>query len=156
MSQSIPAPEQALELFADLIDKPGPLMPILHRIQDRLGYVPPEYTPVIAKALNLSRAEVHGVITFYHEFRSTPPGKHHVQICQAESCLAMHCDSLTAHAKEKLSTDLHDTSKDGKYTLDPIYCLGNCALSPAMMVDGRVYGCVSNKRFDEVIEGLQA
>jgi formate dehydrogenase subunit gamma len=161
MSQSIPAGENALELFADLIDTPGALMPILHRIQDRLGYVPPEYTPVLAKALNLSRAEVHGVITFYHEFRQTPPGKHVVQICQAESCLSMHCDALTEHAKQKLGADLHGTSKDGKYTLDPIYCLGNCALSPAMMVDGRIYGCVTNERFDAIVDelsiaGLQA
>lgn len=156
MSQSIPAPEQALQLFADLIDKPGALMPILHRIQDRLGYVPPEYVPVLAKTLNLSRAEVHGVITFYHEFRSTPPGKHHVHICQAEACQAMHTEALTEHAKKKLGTDLHGTSKDGKYTLDPIYCLGNCALSPAMMVDGRVYGCVTDKRFDDVIAELQS
>ena len=154
MNQSVPAPEQALALFADLIDQPGALMPILHRIQDRLGYVPPEYVPTLAKALNLSRAEVHGVITFYHEFRSTPPGKHTVQICQAEACQAMHSDVLTAHACSKLGAALHSTSADGKYTLDPIYCLGNCALSPAMMVDGRIYGCVSNKRFDEVIGEL--
>ena len=156
MNQAIPTPEQVLPLFADLVGKPGPLLPILHRIQDRLGYVPPEYVPAIATVLNLSRAEVHGVITFYHEFRSTPPGKHHVHICQAEACQAMQTEALIEHAQKKLGAALHATSPDGKYTLGPIYCLGNCALSPAMMVDGRVYGCVTNKRFDEVIAELQS
>ena len=112
--------------------------------------------PTIAKSLNLSRAEVHGVITFYHEFRSELPGKHVVQICQAEACQAMHTDALTQHAEKKLGVAMHGSSADGKYTLEPVYCLGNCACSPAMMVDGRLYGRVSEQRFDQVIEELQA
>ena len=154
MTQSIPTAAQAIELYADLLSKPGALLPILHRIQNRLGYVPPEYVPGIAKALNLSRAEVHGVITFYHEFRSELPGKHVVQICQAEACKSMHTDALTKHAEAKLCTTLHHTSADNKFTLEPVYCLGNCALSPAMTVDGRIFGRVTPERFDQVVAEL--
>ena len=153
---TIPPAAEAEALYADLIDKPGALLPILHSIQDRLGYVPPEYVPTIAKSLNLSRAEVHGVISFYHEFRTTPPGKHVIQVCQAEACQSMGVEALTKHAEQKLGTKMHGTSADGKYTLEPVYCLGNCACSPAMMVDGRLVGRVTARHFDEVVEELQA
>lgn len=156
MPHTLPPAAEAETLYADLIDKPGALLPILHRIQDQLGYVPPEYVPTIAKSLNLSRAEVHGVISFYHEFRTTPAGKHVVQICQAEACQAMGVETLTRHAEQKLGTAMHGTSADGRYTLEPVYCLGNCACTPAMMVDGRLVGRVTAQRFDEVIGELQA
>ncbi len=152
----IPSPAEAEKLYADLIDKPGALLPILHRIQDRLGYVPEEYVPVVARSLNLSRAEVHGVISFYHEFRTTSPGKHVVKICQAEACQAMGVEALTEHAERRLGTRMHGTSPDRKYTLEPVYCLGNCACTPAMMVDGRLVGRVTPERFDQIIEELQA
>ena len=129
-------------IIAALKHKPGALLPILHGIQDQLGYIPQEAVPVIAKELNLTRAEVHGVIAFYHHFRSEAPGRHVLQVCQAESCQAMGSVALTAAIKEHLGIDFHQTTKDKVVTLEPVYCLGNCALSPAVMVDGNVYGRV--------------
>ncbi|HLU77088.1 MAG TPA: formate dehydrogenase subunit gamma [Burkholderiales bacterium] len=153
---TIPSPAEAEKLYADLLQKPGALLPILHAIQDQLGFIPSDYVSSIAKSLNLSRAEVHGVISFYHEFRTTPAGKHVIQVCQAEACQSMGVEALTRHAEEKLGTKLKGTSADGKYTLEPVYCLGNCACSPAMMVDGRLHGRVTAQRFDEVVGELQA
>jgi formate dehydrogenase subunit gamma len=138
-------------IIAALKDKPGALLPVLHGIQDEIGYIPAEAVPLIAKELNLSRAEVHGVISFYHDFRSQAPGRHVVRICQAESCQAMGSVLLTAHAKRQLGIELHETTRDKAFTLEPVYCLGNCALSPAIMVDGEVYGRVTPERFQEVI-----
>src|SRR5262245_8637611 len=129
-------------IIAALKDKPGALLPVLHGIQDQLGYIPTESVPTIAKELNLTRAEVHGVITFYHHFRSRPPGRHIMQVCQAESCQAMGSVALTASIKEHLGVDFHETTRDKAFTLEPVFCLGNCALSPAMMVDGDLYGRV--------------
>jgi len=139
-----------------LKDKPGALLPILHGIQDALGYIPSESVPLIAKALNLSRAEVHGVITFYHYFRETPPGKHTLHICRAESCQSMGGVALQEHAKTALGIDFHETTSDGAFSLEPVYCLGLCACSPAIAIDGEVYGRVSAERFDEVIADVRA
>lgn len=136
-------------------DRPGALLPILHEIQHHLGYVPPEAVPVIADALNLSRAEVHGVVSFYHDFREQPAGRHVIKVCLAESCQALGCDHLVAHARQRLGVDLHGTTTDGAVTLEPVYCLGNCALSPAMMVDGEVVGRVTPARFDAIVAGLR-
>ena len=130
---------------------PGALLPLLHAIQDDVGYIPEESYQPISRALNLSVAEVHGVVSFYHHFRTQPPGKHILHICRAESCQAMGADALEAYAKSKLSIDFHETSSDGSITLEPIYCLGNCALSPAVMLDEKVYGRVSSTRLDELI-----
>ena len=130
---------------------PGALLPILHGIQDALGYVPPEAIAQIAQALNLSRAEVHGVVSFYHHFRSSPPGRHTVYLCRAESCQSMGANQLAAHAKTKLGIDFHETTRDGAFSLEPIYCLGNCACSPAMMIDEEIYGRVTPERFEEVV-----
>ena len=127
-------------------------MPVLHGIQDHLGYIPPEAVPVIAKELNLTRAEVHGVISFYHHFRSEAPGRHVLQVCQAESCQAMGSVALTDAVKEHLGIDFHQTTRDKAVTLEPVYCLGNCALSPAVMVNGNVYGRVTEQRFRQLIE----
>jgi formate dehydrogenase subunit gamma len=143
-------------IVADLKNKPGALLPILHAVQNSLGYVPPEIVPTIAKALNLSRAEVHGVISFYHYFRDTAPGKHTVKICRAESCLAMGGKDLENHAKTKLGIDYHETTADGQFSLEPIYCLGNCACSPAIQIDNDVYGRVSNTDFNEILKEKSA
>jgi formate dehydrogenase subunit gamma len=131
--------------------QPGPLLIVLHAIQEEFGYIPEEAEPVVAEGLNLSRAEVHGVVTFYHYFRHHPPGRHVVQICQAESCKSMNSDKLTEHARRALGIELNQTTADGQFTLEPVYCLGNCACSPAMMVDGQVYGRLTNARFDAVL-----
>src|SRR5262245_16850014 len=142
--------EQAIDAHKN---RPGALLPILHEIQDRIGSVPENALPTIAKALNLSRAEVHGVVTFYHHFRSAPPGEHVVRICRAEACQAMGADDLVAHAKRNLGVDFHGTTKDGAVTLEAVYCLGNCACSPAVMVDDDLHGRVSKERFDAIVRG---
>jgi formate dehydrogenase subunit gamma len=113
---------------------PGGLLPLLHAVQDELGHVPAAAVPVIAQGLNLSRAEVHGVISYYHHFRSQPAGRHRVQICRAEACQSRGAEALLARAEEVLGCKLHQTRADGAVTLDPVYCLGLCALSPAIMV----------------------
>lgn len=138
-------------LIEGLKEQPGALLPILHAVQDRLGYVPKDSVPVIANALNLSRAEVHGVLSFYHYFRQTPPGKKVIHLCRAESCKAMGADRLESHAKAVLGADFHENSPDGAFTLEPVYCLGNCAASPSVMVDREVYGRVTPERFDEIL-----
>jgi formate dehydrogenase subunit gamma len=119
---------------------PGALMPLLHAIQDDIGYVPEDVYPQISKALALSVAEVHGVVTFYHHFRTHPVGKHILQVCRAESCQAMGSEKLEAEIKASLGVDYHQTTADGEVTLLPVYCLGNCACSPAVMMDEEVYG----------------
>ena len=134
-----------------LKDKPGALLPILHAVQNELSYVPPETVPTIANALNLSRAEVHGVISFYHYFRDTPAGKHTVRVCRAESCLAMGGKALETHVKSKLGIDYHETTADGKFSLEAVYCLGNCACSPAIQIDNDVYGRVTAESFNEIL-----
>jgi formate dehydrogenase subunit gamma len=134
---------------------PGGLLPVLHAIQEEIGYIPPESVPVIAEALNLSRAEVHGVISFYHDFRSEPAGRHVVHVCRAESCQALGAEALLAHACERLGVEVHGTTADGSVTLEPIYCLGNCALSPAVMVDKNLYGRMSAQRLDVMLDGLR-
>ncbi|UOA08532.1 formate dehydrogenase subunit gamma [Methylobacter sp. S3L5C] len=134
-----------------LKDKPGALLPILHAIQDSIGYVPAESVPAIAKALNLSRAEVHGVISFYHYFRESKPGNHTIYLCRAESCQAMGGKKLEQHIKDSLGIDFHETTADGEFSLEPVYCLGNCACSPAMQIGTEIYGRVSADSFDTTI-----
>ena len=130
---------------------PGGLLPILHEIQDRFGYVPEAAVPIVAEVLNLSRAEVHGVLSFYHLYRRTPPGKHTIYLCRAEACQAMGGRALESHVKQRLAVGYHETTADGRYSLEPIYCLGNCACSPAIMIDETVHGRVSLERFDEIV-----
>ena len=131
--------------------EPGALLPILHAIQDRLGYVPETAVPIVADVLNLSRAEVHGVVSFYHFFRTKPPGKRTLYVCRAEACQSMGSRALENYAREKLGVDFHETTADGRLSLEPIYCLGNCACSPAVMVDETVYGRVTPQRLDEIL-----
>lgn len=138
-------------VLSQLEGQPGALLPALHAIQDALGHVPPAAVPLIANGLNLSRAEVHGVITFYHYFRDTPPGRHTIHLCRAEACQAMNQRALETHAKQQLGVDLHETTPNGTFTFEPVYCLGNCACSPAMMIDGELYGRVTPQRFNEIV-----
>ncbi len=144
--------EQIDLALAQYQSQPGPLLQVLHAVQQRLRYIPDAAVPIIASALNLSRAEVHGVITFYHYFRRHPAGTHVVQICQAESCQAMGAEDLTRHAKQRLGVGFHETTADGNFTLEPVYCLGNCACSPAMMIDDELYGRVTPERLDAAIK----
>ncbi|MSQ59835.1 MAG: formate dehydrogenase subunit gamma [Betaproteobacteria bacterium] len=136
--------------------RPGGLLPLLHEIQEDLGFIPPEALRAIAKAVNLSRAEVHGVVTFYPDFRSVPPGKHVLKICRAEACQAMQGDALAEHARKRLGVDFHQTTADGAVTLEPVYCLGNCACSPAVMWDGEVFGRVTAAGMDALLAGSKA
>jgi formate dehydrogenase subunit gamma len=140
--------EAVLRVIAELRTRPGPLLEILHGVQNALGFIPPAAVPLLATELNLSRAEVHGVVTFYHHFRSSAPGRHTLRLCQAESCQSMGAEALTKHVKARLGVDFHETTADGTYTLEPVYCLGNCALSPALMVDEELVGRVTPERFD--------
>ncbi len=118
----------------------GPLLPILHAIQGAFGHVPQSVLPQIAKALNLSKAEVHGVMTFYHDFREVPAGRHVLKLCRAEACQAMGADRVAGAVKAALGIDWHETTPDGRVTLEPVFCLGLCACGPAAMVDGRLVG----------------
>jgi len=142
------------DAIAQHASRPGALMPLLHAVQEQLGFVPPEALRRIAEALNISRAEVHGVITFYHDFRSSAPGRHIVKLCRAEACQSMGAEVLARHAQARLETQFHHTSAAG-ITLEPVYCLGDCACSPAMMIDGRLYGRVTPERFDRLMQTLE-
>lgn len=143
-------------LIAQHQHQPGGLLPLLHAIQDSIGYVPESIYPNISRALSLSVAEVHGVVTFYHHFRTHKAGRHVVQICRAESCQAMGSEALEAHAKQRLNVDYHQTTTDGAITLLPVYCLGNCALSPSVMIDEEVHGRVSEADLDLLIAEAKA
>jgi formate dehydrogenase subunit gamma len=143
---------EAQEIVDRLKHLPGATLPILHALQDRFGYVDRSAVPVIAKALNLSQAEIHGVISFYHDFRASPAGSHIIKLCRAEACQSMGCRTLESHAQSRLSIEFGQTTSDRRFTLEPVYCLGNCALSPAMMIDGELHGRVDAARFDALIE----
>lgn len=132
-------------------DTAGPLLPILHDLQDRLGHIPPETVPTIARALNLSRAEVHGTITFYHDFRQTPGGRHRLQLCQAEACQSMGARALAAEVSERLGCGLGETTADGAVTIEAVYCLGNCACSPAALLDGELHGRLTADRVTALV-----
>jgi len=141
----------ASEIINGFGARPEMLVQILHAFVARYSYVSQEAIRQIANELNLSRAEVHGVVSYYHDFRTSPPGKRIVKICQAESCQAMGSRALTAHAEKSLGVNMNDTTRDGETTLEPVYCLGNCACSPAVMIDQAVYGRVDAARLDELL-----
>ncbi|WP_274630281.1 formate dehydrogenase subunit gamma [Arvimicrobium flavum] len=143
-------------VVAELKDLEGPLLPILHQIQDEFGFVPEESLPVIAEALNLSRAEVYGVATFYHDFRRHPAGRHVLKLCQAEACQSMGSDAVAAKVKQALGIGFHETTNDGAVTLEPVYCLGLCACSPSAMLDGEVIGRVDDAKIDEIVEAVRS
>ena len=134
---------------------PGSLLPILHAIQDVLGFIPQSAVPAIAAALNYSRAEVHGVVTFYHHFRRQPAGRHVVQLCRAEACQAVGARALEAHAKQILGIEFHETTGDGAITLEPVYCLGNCACGPSLRIGDAIVGRVNTQRFDALVNELR-
>jgi formate dehydrogenase subunit gamma len=142
----------ATEIIQQFGAKPEMLVQILHAFVERYGFINEEAIHQLASELNLSRAEVHGVVSFYHDFRTTPPGNHVLKICQAESCQAMGSRELTSHAESKLGVSMHGTTSDGNVTLEPVYCLGNCACSPAVMLDNKVYGRVSADKMDGLID----
>ena len=143
--------ERINTIIARLANQPGPLLLVLHAIQEELGYIPENALPQVAEGLNLSRAEVHGVMTFYHYFRHSPPGRHVMRICRAESCQAMNGAALEAQAQESLAIKYHETSADGAVTLEPVYCLGACACSPALMLDGELHGRVTPARLEQLL-----
>ena len=145
------ARETTLAACGRLKDSPGALLPILHAIQDALSYVPGAAVPLIARELNLSRAEVHGVLSFYHYFRTEKPGRRVLRICRAEACQSVGAAALEAHAKRRLGVDYHGTTADGAITLEAVYCLGNCALGPSVMIDDSIEGRVDAQRFDEIV-----
>jgi formate dehydrogenase subunit gamma len=148
--------DAVLEICSRLKTVPGPLMPILHAVQDRLGFVPKDAVPLIARELNLSIAEVHGVVSFYHYFRQDPGGRHVVHLCRAEACQSVGAAAVEAHAKRSLGIDFHGTTRDGAIRLEPVYCLGNCSLGPSIMIDDRLHGRVSPQRFDELMTSARA
>ncbi len=142
------------EVLAERAHLPGALLPVLHGVQDALGHIPRETVPEIARALNLSRAEVHGVITYYHHFREQPAGRHVLQVCRAESCRAMGGEALHAHARAKLRcSGTQHSSADGAYTVESVYCLGLCASSPAVVLDGRLHARMTPARLDALLAG---
>ena len=129
----------------------GPLLPILHDILEAEGHVADSVVPVVAEALNLSRAEVHGAISFYHDFRRVPPTRPVIRLCRAEACQAVGCEATEAHAKRTLGIEYEGTTADGQFTLEPAYCLGNCAAGPSLMIDDKLFGRVTPARLDELL-----
>lgn len=141
---------RAAHIVETLRDLEGPLLPILHELQEEFGHVPPETLPVIAEALNLSRAEVHGVVSFYHDFRREPAGRHVLKLCRAEACQSMGSDRIAALVQRALGIGFHETSADGAVTLEPVYCLGLCACAPAALLDGEPRGRLDAAAVEEI------
>ncbi|NVK74200.1 MAG: formate dehydrogenase subunit gamma [Oceanospirillaceae bacterium] len=148
-------PSIAQTIIDEFKSKPGALLPLLHAIQDRFSYVPEEAVGMIAGALKLSRAEVHGVISFYHHFRTKQPGRHVVEICRAEACQSVGARALETYAKSVLGVQYHQTTADNNITLEPVYCLGNCSCGPSIRVGNDVYAQVDLQRFDELVDSLK-
>ena len=146
------ADETARAIAADHGNRPDELIEILHDVQSALGFVPEAAVPVLADALNLSRAEVHGVVTFYHDFRAKPAGRHVLKLCRAEACQSMGGEALVERAEHRLGVSCGETSADGRVTLEPIYCLGLCATAPSAMIDGRIVGRMTADRLDALLK----
>jgi formate dehydrogenase subunit gamma len=144
--------ERAEEIIEAHRHLDGATLPILHALQHEFGYVDREAVPLVARALNLSRAEVHGVVSFYHDFRKSPAGRHVLKLCRAEACQSMGADALAEAARDRLGVDWHETTPDGRVTLEPVFCLGLCACAPAAMVDNRVFGALDETRLTKLIE----
>ena len=149
----MPAETEALvqEIIASHGNMEGAALPILHAVQEAVGYVPEDAIPLIAEALNISRAEMYGVVTFYHDFRREPAGRHVLKLCRAEACQAAGGRAVADRIREKLGIDFGETSADGRVTLDAIYCFGLCATAPSAMVDGRLVGRVDAASADEIV-----
>lgn len=145
------SPELALEAIGAHAGQRGPLLPVLHALQETFGYVDPRAVPLVAKALNLSRADVHGVLTFYPDLRTTPAGRVRVQVCRGEACQSVGAHALARHATSSLQVDFGGTTPDGSVTLDQVFCLGNCALGPTVTVDGHLHGRVHAADLDRLV-----
>lgn len=147
-----------IELAGQRIDElraiPGALLPILHSLQDEFGYIDDAAIPVIARALNISQAEVHGTVSFYHDFRRQRPGRHVLKICRAEACQAMGCAAVIAQVENRLGTPLGGTTADRAITSEQVFCLGLCAMSPALMLDGVPFGRVTPQAVDLLIDSI--
>ena len=156
MPQTLPTPEALRALIDAHLHLEGPMLPILHAIQDSFGHVPQSAVPLIAEALNLGRAEVHGVISFYHDFREEPAGRHVIRICRAEACQAMGGADLGARLLDKLGLGWGETSRDGRVTVEAVYCLGLCACAPAAQLDGRLEARLSAARIDAMVAEVGA
>lgn len=148
--------DAAAAIIAGHLGDQGALLPLLHDLQHAFGYIPEPVIPQVALALNLSRAEVYGVVTFYHDFREAPHGRHVLKLCRAEACQAVGGERLASLARDRLDLDWGGTTRDGAVTLEPIFCLGLCACGPAAMVDGELIGRLDPVRLDQIITGLQA
>jgi formate dehydrogenase subunit gamma len=144
--------DRAADLTRSLAGRPGPLLEVLHALQHEFGYLDPRAVPVVADVLNLSRAEVHGVISFYTDFRTTPPAASSVQVCRGEACQAVGAEALAAHASRTLGCEVGGTSSDGRTELHQVFCFGNCALGPTVTVDGRLHGRVTAERLDGLLD----
>ena len=144
----------AAEIISRFGAKPEMLLQVLHAFMERYGVIAEEAIRQIASELNLSRAEVHGVASFYHDFRTEPPGRHVVKICQSEACQAMGSRALTAHAEQKLGTTLGTTAENEQVSFEPVYCLGLCACAPAVLIDGKLHSRVDTETFDTIVDGL--
>jgi formate dehydrogenase subunit gamma len=147
--------DRASEIISQHRGMDGPLLPILHALQEEFGYIDEAAEPLIAAALNRSRAEIHGVVTFYHDFRHAPAGRHVLKLCRAEACQAAGGDALRAQAEARLGIAMGTTAADGSVTLEPVYCLGLCATAPSAMIDGRLVGRLDRRRLDAVLAQAQ-
>ncbi|RNF35423.1 formate dehydrogenase subunit gamma [Paracoccus methylarcula] len=156
MNAPAPTAEDIRAIVAPLASLEGPLLPMLHALQDSYGHVPQAAVPVLADMLNLGRAEVHGVISFYHDFRDAPAGRHVLKICRAEACQSMGANRLADSTLRKLGIGWHDTTRNGAVTVEPVYCLGLCACAPAAMLDDRVVGRVDDARMDKLLSEVGA
>ncbi len=146
--------DRAREVIADHVNTEGAALPLLHALQAAFGCVPLAAEPLVASALNISRAEVHGIVSFYHEFRRTVPGRHVLRVCRAEACQAVGADAVGAHVRSALAVDWHETSADGAVTLEPVFCLGLCATGPSALLDGKPVGRLSPAKVDRMLETL--
>jgi formate dehydrogenase subunit gamma len=146
---------RAAQIISAHLRNEGPLLPILHSIQEEFGYIDETAEPLIAQALNITRAEVHGVVTFYHDFRREPAGRHILKLCRAEACQSAGGDSVAAQAEARLGVRMGGTAPDGSVTLEPVYCLGLCATAPSAMLDGRVVGRLNRSRLDVLLAEAQ-
>lgn len=147
--------ERVLAIVAELKSLEGPLLPILHAVQAEFGYIPEQSQPLIARELNLSRAEIHGVVTFYHEFRNHPAGKHVVRICRAEACQSVGGRDIADHACRELGIEWHETTPDGRVTLEPVYCLGLCSTAPSAQIDGELHGRLDTETLSALIKEVR-
>jgi formate dehydrogenase subunit gamma len=147
--------ERATAIIAPEATREGATLPILHALQEAFGYIHAEAVPLIAETLNFTRAEVHGVVSFYHDFRRRPPGRHVLRLCRAEACQSLGADALASHVRERLGVDWHETTDDGAVTLQPVFCLGLCAIGPSAMLDGSPLGRLDGRRIDAALDRVR-